>query len=235
MYIKKVKKERIPSQRDKAIIAEFLDGKTLQAVGNKFGMSRQRVHQILLTNCIETRGKNITIPKEVLEDLYLHQRLPVVKICKLLKVSFETLVKNVALYGMPNGKERKKRAEIIKIPKDILEDLFIHQRIGVVKIASLLKVSQFTLRKNLNDYELTRTHLNNGKPKGSAKKINRDELYDLYIKKNHTRIQVAELLNCNIDVVSYWLNIYRVLKVPNISIGKLGQNNKRSLNKKSQA
>jgi hypothetical protein len=209
MYQKKGRKNK---ERDNLVIAEFQQGQTLRAVGVKFGLSRQRIHQILISYGVETIRKQPLVPKEVLEDLYIQKQLSMVKICKLLGIKGVTLAQSLAEYGMPIGWDRKRRKPPVKqIPKDVLEKLYLHEKIGVVKLAKLLGVDQNTLKVNVDSYGLTRPHLNLGRVKMKAE-FTKDELYTLYIEKKYTRKQVAEHFGCPVSLVTQQIRVLKILK-----------------------
>jgi hypothetical protein len=126
------------------IIAEYQKGSTLQAVGKKFGISRQRVHQILLEKKIERRNsRNISkivfsVDEETLNDLYVTQNIPVTRIAKMFSTSIPNIKYYLRKYNIPILKlwEQKlvrsrfgyNEAEFIKLyvkknykPKDLAE------------------------------------------------------------------------------------------------------------------
>jgi hypothetical protein len=60
------------SERDLAIVAQYETGETLQAIGDRHGLSHQRIHQIMkaadvaLRNITERRGAGRLKPRKII-------------------------------------------------------------------------------------------------------------------------------------------------------------------------
>ena len=99
MYQKR--KDSRNKERDQLLVAEYQKGETLQEVGNKFALSRQRVHQILQKSGIDTTRKITDLfPKEMLEDLYITQKLSITQIAKKFSTSFPRVHRHLKKYDI---------------------------------------------------------------------------------------------------------------------------------------
>lgn len=122
--------------------------------------------------------------------------------------------------------------EIIKLySKDYLNDLYINKELSKEKIAEVLKISDTTVAKVLNYYNITRDN-NKIKSKKSKEinkikfekildKIPKDILYQEYIINNKTHLQIQNLFNIKSDTLDKILNYYNIHKPKNIS-AKIG-------------
>jgi transposase len=87
-----------------------IEGLTLQQIADRFGVSRQAVHERLKRNGFNprSRGTPKQLDRELVIDLYVKQSLPVLKIAKMLKVTDRTVSRALIRYGVairPKGRQ----------------------------------------------------------------------------------------------------------------------------------
>lgn len=96
--------------------------------------------------------------------------------------------------------------EIIKIPKDKLENLYYRENLGTYKIAKLFNCSAHTIRRKLLKYNIKTKPITH-----YWTIIPREKLYSLYWKENKPLTEISKVLNRSPSVIAYYLKKYGIL------------------------
>ena len=154
------------SESDILKMADIYDGGlTLREVGAQFGISKQRVEQLLNSagiprrkntrsaKYLESRKKlKRSIPKEILIELYVEQKLPINKILRKLKTSATTLDETLDLYGIP--KRDKYILVASPLNRELLHRLYIEEGLTASEIARRYGIATITVQKRLSKFGL---------------------------------------------------------------------------------
>lgn len=93
-------------------------GLTLQEIGSKIGVSRQRVHQILKQHGIATRPskpRGRTLDRDLLERLYIDERKNLNEVVKAVRASHPIVKRELKRHGIdlrPSSFSRMKPSEL---------------------------------------------------------------------------------------------------------------------------
>jgi predicted DNA-binding protein YlxM (UPF0122 family) len=104
------------------------------------------------------------ISKELLEDLYVIQKLSIGKIAKKLGISQQAVFNRMKEFGIKS--RTRSEAAKINIDKKILEDLYIAQELSMKKIAEKLGVGEGTILRRMEEFGIKRrtiSETHNGK------------------------------------------------------------------------
>jgi len=128
------------------------------------------------------------IGKEVLEDLYLKQRLPFKEIAKKMCRSRQNICRYLRFYKIP------KRGRARRISKPDLEDLYVKQKLPLRKICKLCNRSIEAIRHDLTFYGIAcRTWHGGGKGRGPpVPRLPKEVLVDLYLKQKKSAPEIGE-------------------------------------------
>ena len=138
-------------------------GLTLREVGAQFGISKQRVEQLLNRAGISRRkntesaeslkawaAKKQSIPKGKLIELYVDKNLPIYKVLRELKTSAATLNEALDLYGIP----RRDKYILVASPltRELLHRLYIEEGLTASEIARKYGKATITVQKKLSKF-----------------------------------------------------------------------------------
>lgn len=91
-------------QRHADIVEQYINGGlTLQEIGSKIGVSRQRVHQILKQNGVAARPKNPrrrTLDRDLLESLYIEDRKNLSEVMEAVGASHPIVKRELERHGI---------------------------------------------------------------------------------------------------------------------------------------
>ncbi|GEM_PF-4369458 len=144
-----------------------------------------------------------------LEDIYLKDKLSYKELAKRFLVSGSTIGEWLKSYNIPIRRfgEGKMSKSVVKPSKEELENLYVTQKLSVMKIAKKIGVAEDTIKHWIISYGLEY------KAKGPRKKligITKNDLIQLYsIQKLSTR-QIANKYNTTKTVITYWLRKYNI-------------------------
>ncbi|MEJ7860867.1 MAG: hypothetical protein WKF90_04425 [Pyrinomonadaceae bacterium] len=164
MKRKHSQKYRRPVAIDISRMKELYEsGLSLEAVGKRFGISKQRVAQIFDKAGVKKRNFTKTnkyvrgqksrrriIPKETLIELYINKKLPVKEITKTLKTSSSVLYRSLAVYKI--AKRVDQGIEYSPLTHELLRRLYIEEDLTSTEIARRLCYAPVTIRKRLSAY-----------------------------------------------------------------------------------
>lgn len=145
------------------LIELYKSGLSMREVGLDFGITRQRVEQILKKAGIWTRKftksdkflegrkrKRKILPKNLLLKIYKDEKLPIEEILQRLNTNSNSLYKSLEIHNIP-----KRGAEGIqssKWSKDVLRQLYLEEDLTSVEIARRLGFAPNTIKKRLSEF-----------------------------------------------------------------------------------
>jgi predicted DNA-binding protein YlxM (UPF0122 family) len=147
-------------QRNLRITELYESGLSMKEVGLEFGVSAQRVEQILKKAGVETRKytrsnrllqarrkKRKVLSKELLLKFYKEERLPVFEIIEKLGISHPLLYENLEFHNIP----KRKTEEIghSKLTEGLLRRLYLEEDLTAKEIAQKLGFAPITIKKRL--------------------------------------------------------------------------------------
>lgn len=102
----------------------------------------------------------------------------------------------------------------IQIDRDVLYDLYITQNMSAKQIGAIVGVSKATIQSKLVKYGIVKDKQNILKTihKDDKYYIDKDTIYDLYIKKNKSVEEVAKILDVSKDTILRRLKKYQIKK-----------------------
>ena len=98
----------------------------------------------------------------------------------------------------------------IFLTKEELYDLYWNKGLTTREIAEKFNANKTTLHSWLKKYDIPRKSI--GKPR--KVNISKEELYDLYYKKDMTIRQIANKINVSISSICRWMKIYKIPSKP---------------------
>lgn len=134
--------------------------------------------------------KKINIPKNILKNLYLNQKLSAYQVAKKFNCDPTVIQKRLKRYGIKIRYPKKR----IDVPKDKLQNLYWNKKLSSYKIAKLLRIGRTTIYSKLVDYGI-RT-----RPKKIVR-ISKEKLKELYFDKKLPLSKIAELYNCSNSII----------------------------------
>lgn len=152
------KKGRPNQARDKLVLAEFQKGKTLAEIGKMFGVSRQRIHQIIQDAGIKRIRKHQQISQEVLKDLYLKQKKSITETAKLLGVTLKFVSESLSKYNIPkrSNSEQNKISNPSIYDRNEICHLYVEKNYSRKQLAAYLGCSVNAINKQLHKLKITK-------------------------------------------------------------------------------
>lgn len=149
----------------KRMIELYKGGLSMEETGEAFGISKQRVEQILKKEGVKTRGNTNTekyaaskksrrkiLPKDLLIDLYVDKKLPVKEIALKLGVSEGSLYRNLSEYGIPRRETEPSFSS--PLTAELLRKLYIDEKMTARQIAEKLDYAPITVKKRLSELRI---------------------------------------------------------------------------------
>ncbi len=136
-----------------------------------------------------------TLTREVLEDLYVNQRLPIHVIAKRLGRTRDTISDHLRKHGISvrSPSEQSKQCRIPLLTKETLEDLYIKQGLGERVIAKRLGCAKSTVHKHLHKHGIPiRTGYVDPIPH-----LTKELLEDMYYGERMPMWRIAERVGCS--------------------------------------
>lgn len=151
----------------KQIIDLYESGLSLEQVGEQFGISKQRVKQILDAARVKTRkftrsekyvaarlSQQKILPKNRLIELYTDKKMPVNEIIKELKTNGKVFHRSLEFHNIP--KREQLRAKESALTEDVLRRLYLEENVTALEIARRLGYAAITIRKRLSKLGIKR-------------------------------------------------------------------------------
>jgi hypothetical protein len=126
------------------------------------------------------------IEKDVLEDLYLKQRLLFKEIAEKMCRSGTNVCRYLRVYKIP------KRGRARRIPKTDLEELYVNQKLSLRKICELYSRSVEAIRHDLAFYGIACRTWHGGRKGPPVPRLSKEVLVDLYLKKRKSAPEIGE-------------------------------------------
>jgi predicted DNA-binding protein YlxM (UPF0122 family) len=150
------------------IIELYQSGLSMREVGLEFGVTRQRVQQILKDAGVETRNytksnrffevrkeKRKVVPKELLIKYYQDQSLSVREVIEKLGTNSVLLYKSLKFHNIPKRIEESSKNS--PLTREVLRRLYLEEGLTSSEIASRLGYSRFTIRNKLSQYGIRKS------------------------------------------------------------------------------
>ncbi len=165
----------------------------------------------------DERGRfvGIVIPKESLEWLYVKMGLNSIKIAKVYGVGPQTILNKLKNYGMKRRTNRE-----MMLSKKQLEKLYIEDGLSCAKIGELVGVRGGCIVKWLKKYNISArgpgehniggTSWNKGLTIPRKFNLSIEELYDAYVDRRKSSLEIAKELGLSKPCVRYWLKKYGI-------------------------
>lgn len=162
--MQKEESARSSQRRDTEIrhlIQLYESGLSMAEVGLQFGISRQRVEQILKKAGVKTRKytksdkflevrkeKRKILPKELLLKFYQDKTLSISEVIEKLKTNVTLLYKSLEFHNIP--KRIDESLKHTRLTEDVLRRLYLKEYLTSAEIASQLGYSPITIRNKLS-------------------------------------------------------------------------------------
>lgn len=109
--------------------------------------------------------------------------------------------------GIPHSEEHKRALEKaqphkVRIPKDILYDLYVNQKLSKKKIGEIYECGATTIDRRLIEYNIKPRTTPNYK---ISYKINKEEVLDMFLNKRLSILKIAEHFNIGFSGIRYLL------------------------------
>jgi predicted GIY-YIG superfamily endonuclease len=107
--------------------------------------------------------------------------------------------------GIPHSEEHKKNIELaqphkVRIPKDILYDLYVNQKLSKKKIGDIYECGATTIDRRLNEYGIEIRKTPNYKV---SYQLDKEEVLDMYINKRMTIMEISKSLGIGCSGIRY--------------------------------
>jgi predicted DNA-binding protein (UPF0251 family) len=168
---------------------------TLEQIGERYGVSRQRVHQRLSALGVGRISRKVVLDADTLRSLYVESRLDTDKIAARLKVSKNQVVCELRRHGIKRPPVREYLASVYSQAE--VARLYITEGLLQADAAARLGIATRSFRDLLVQYGITYRHA--GLP--PKIEIPERELRRLYMKDRHTAQAIAEIYGCSDDTV----------------------------------
>lgn len=146
-------------------------------------------------------GKQVRIDEDTLQKLYEDQRLSIREMARLLGHDRGIIRRELARHDIPL-RSRSEAGKItavlkeIKLPKDVLQKLYVEQRLSSYEIGEQLHCDPATVRKELRRHGIKVRSLAEAK-KLPGVQVSVGELKDLYWEQELSQAKIAAKLGCS--------------------------------------
>lgn len=149
--------------RNQRIIELYESGLSMKEVGLGFGITGQRVEQIIKKAGIQTRKytrsnrllearkkKRKVLEKKLLLKLYNDTNLSLSEITEKLNVSHISLYKSLEYHNIP--KRKKTEFRVSKLTEEVLRQMYLEEDLTATEIARRLGFASITIKKRLSKF-----------------------------------------------------------------------------------
>jgi hypothetical protein len=150
-----------PEIKTDSLAELYEDGKTLEEIGNQFGISRQAVQSRLKRAGFERRPRGVKtksreLDRDVLIELYQNRKLPPSKIAEELNVTAPFVIRQLKKHNIPlRTRKEARRLTSGRIPSgEELARLYLTENRTQAQIAEIYQIGQQTVSKWLKRYGL---------------------------------------------------------------------------------
>lgn len=172
--------------RNERIVAQYRAGASLEAVGNDFGITRERVRQILESAGCPRRLMTVTekfissrrkpkklIAKAILEKLYAEEKLSLNRIRRQLKTTLLIIYRSLERHGIKRRSEQENKLRLRKRPDldcRTLHKLYIEDDLSAREIAETFDYAAATVKTRLSRSGIRKSDLKAEKSEESKEK-----------------------------------------------------------------
>lgn len=153
-----IKRGRPPGVKDKERLAEICrlyedEGFTLVRIAGHFGLTKQRIQQILKQAGIIPRYKRINFSRDVLYRLYIIERNSLSRTAKILRAGRHDVVRELARYEI-----ERRHSSPLQIDREVLERLYISEGLTQAQAAKKLGLGTKVVQRELKRHGITFRH-----------------------------------------------------------------------------
>lgn len=144
------------------LIELYESGLSMREVGLEFGITRQRVEQILKKAGIRTRKfttsdkflegrkrKRKILPKKLLLKVYKDEKLHIEEILQRLNTNSNSLYQSLEFHNIP--KRKTEGIQFSKLTEDVLRRLYLEEDLTATEVAGQLGYASVTIKKRLSE------------------------------------------------------------------------------------
>jgi transposase len=173
-------------------------------IGQRFGVSRQRIHQRLKEAGVQSRPNTqppIFLDRQILYQLFILRGLTMKLVGEHLGVSPGIVSRELRRYKIARPVAHRRRC----LDRDLLYHFYVTQGLDQREVAGRVGLSLRIVRRELRRHNIEFRH----RP-GPKTHFTRDQLSKLYIGKRLTCKEVGKVLHINEKTVSSWLKRYGI-------------------------
>jgi group I intron endonuclease len=156
----------------------------------------------------------IRLSEDELMDLYINKGLSLGCIADMCNVDLSSVSNWLKEYDIPirnNSESHLIKSGGIKPSKEELFDLYINNYYTPDMIGDMFNISGTVIRKLLNEYNIpTRTLSESQLMRNGGIKPSYDELFDLYVNKGYSAIDIGIMCNVSQGTICRWLVEYDI-------------------------
>ncbi|MDQ4123262.1 MAG: helix-turn-helix domain-containing protein [Acidobacteriota bacterium] len=150
-----------PKIKTDSLAELYRDGKTLEEIGNQFGISRQAVQSRLKRAGIDRqqRGRkteSLELNRDVLIELYQNRKLSTTKVAEELNSTVPFVIRQLKKHKIQlRTRKEARRLNCGRIPqREELERLYLTENKTQAEIAEIYQIGQQAVSKWLKRYDL---------------------------------------------------------------------------------
>lgn len=179
------KRKAARAARRQRMVELYRQNHTLQSIADRFGITRQKVQQILkamkcprrsmlVKRILPKKKKDRLIPKEQLRELYIEKKLPVREIVKIFGTTQYVIYQSLDFHGL----ERREDSSLLpllencpEIPQGTLYQLYAIDKLSVIEIAKEYGYTVQQLKDKFGDKKIVGNKIRKSVSQQCAKKI----------------------------------------------------------------
>lgn len=150
--------------------------------------------------------RKVNIPKNILKNLYINQRLSMDKIAKRFRCDPSTIQRLMRKHKI-KSRSCSESMQKVFISKQILRKLYYHNKLSTKQIGKLYRCSHATILNRMKIYKLKRrSKLGLRKPV----LIPKEKLKKLYLKRKLSQFQIAKKMKCSSYAIEKLMKKYNI-------------------------
>lgn len=150
----------------------------------------------------------IDIPEDVLYQKYVVEELSAYQISDIFECSTKCIYNNLRRYNI--SVRSRNETKSINIDRNLLYKQYVIDKRSAVDISKLLNVSDATIYKYLNMYNIPIRSFSDAQVVKNDYTFTKWDLYYYYIIKEMSSVEIAKIFNCNHQLINFWLHKYNI-------------------------